>query len=50
MALSNLDRVNKGLDLLRKGLLPYIEREMKAEYKKFWETEAIDKAMEQSLW
>lgn len=42
MALSNLDRVNKGLDLLRKGLYPYIEKEMKAEYKKFWEAEAID--------
>ncbi len=42
MALSNLDRVNKGLELLRKGLLPYVEREMKAEYQKFWEMEAID--------
>jgi predicted AAA+ superfamily ATPase len=42
MALSNLDRVNKGLDLLRKGLLPYVEKEMKAEYKSFWEMEAQD--------
>lgn len=42
MALSNLDRVNKGLDLLRQGLLPYVEREMKAEYKKYWDAEAID--------
>lgn len=42
MALSNLDRVNKGLELLRKGLYPYIEREMKAEYKKFWEAEAVE--------
>lgn len=42
MALSNLDRVNKGLDLLRKGLLPYVEREMKAEYKQYWDAEAID--------
>lgn len=40
MALSNLDRVNKGLDLLRKGLLPYVEKEMKAEYKNYWEMEA----------
>jgi len=29
MALSNLDRVNKGLDLLRKGLMPFVEKEMK---------------------
>ncbi len=42
MALSNLDRVNKGLDLLRKGLRPYVEREMKAEYQNYWESEAID--------
>lgn len=42
MALSNLDRVNKGLDLLRKGLLPYVEKEMKAEYKNYWEMEAQD--------
>lgn len=42
MALSNLDRVNKGLDLLRKGLLPFIEKEMKAEYKQYWDSEAID--------
>ena len=42
MALSNLDRVNKGLDLLRKGLLPIIEKEMKAEYKQYWDTEAFD--------
>lgn len=42
MALSNLDRVNKGLELLRKGLLLYIERELKSEYKSYWESEAID--------
>ena len=42
MALSNLDRVNKGLDLLRKGLLPYVEKEMKAEYKQYWDMEAVE--------
>ncbi|MEJ7737024.1 MAG: DUF499 domain-containing protein [Chitinophagaceae bacterium] len=42
MALSNLDRVNKGLDLLRKGLLHFIEKEMKAEYKQYWDAEAVD--------
>lgn len=42
MALSNLDRVNKGLDLLSKGLLPYVVKEMKAEYQNYWEMEAQD--------
>ncbi|MDJ1466189.1 DUF499 domain-containing protein [Xanthocytophaga flava] len=42
MALSNLDRVNKGLDLLHKGLLPYIIKEMKAEYQNYWEMEAAE--------
>jgi predicted AAA+ superfamily ATPase len=42
MALSNLDRVNKGLELLRKGLLPYVEKEMKTEYQKFWEMQAVE--------
>ena len=42
MALSNLDRVNKGLELLRKGLFPYVEKEMKSEHQKFWELEAIE--------
>lgn len=42
MALSNLDRVNKGLELLRKGLLLYVEKEMKTEYQKFWEMQAVE--------
>ncbi|OWY19366.1 DUF499 domain-containing protein [Sphingobacteriales bacterium UPWRP_1] len=36
MALSNLDRVNKGLELLRKGLLPFVIREMKEAHKTYW--------------
>lgn len=46
MALSNLDRVNKGLELLRKGMLPYIEREMKAEYKSHWISYAVNSIAE----
>lgn len=42
MALSNLDRVNKGLDLLRRGLLPYVHKEMKAEYNQYWDMEAAE--------
>lgn len=42
MALSNLDRVNKGLELLHKGLFPYVEREMKEEFRQYWAGEAAD--------
>ncbi|MCI0414205.1 DUF499 domain-containing protein [bacterium] len=37
MAITNHDRVTKALDLLKKGLLPFVEREMKAVHGKRWE-------------
>ena len=40
MALSNLDRVNKGLELLRKGLFPFVIREMKEVHKAYWQEAA----------
>lgn len=36
MALTNRDRVGKALELLQSGLIPYIQREMEAEYKGQW--------------
>jgi predicted AAA+ superfamily ATPase len=36
MALSNLDRVNKGLALLAKGLHPFVLRELKDVHKGYW--------------
>ncbi len=42
MAQSNHERVGKALDLLRKGLYPYVEREMKAAYGKDWPLDARD--------
>ncbi|MBW7891560.1 MAG: ATP-binding protein, partial [Chitinophagaceae bacterium] len=42
MALSNLDRVNKGLELLRKGLFPYVVGEMQTEYDTYWDMEAAE--------
>lgn len=42
MAQSNLDRVNKGLDLLRKGLHPFVVREMKEVFQTYWQKEAIN--------
>src|SRR5947209_2140967 len=36
MALSNHERVGKALDLLKDGLRPFVEREMKAQHKQLW--------------
>lgn len=41
MALSNLDRVNKGLELLRSGLFPFVVREMKEVHKAYWQDAAV---------
>lgn len=37
MAVSNHDRVGRGLELLRLGLAPFVEREMKAVHKDRWQ-------------
>jgi nucleotide-binding universal stress UspA family protein len=36
MAISNHDRVGKALDLLKEGLRPFVEREMKAQHAHLW--------------
>jgi hypothetical protein len=36
MAITNSERVGKALDLLKEGLRPYVERELKATYKERW--------------
>ena len=36
MAITNSERVGKALELLKDGLRPYIERELKATYKDRW--------------
>lgn len=36
MAITNQERVRRGLELLREGLVPFVEREMKAKYKEEW--------------
>ena len=40
MAKTNRDRISEGLELLSKGLVPFIEREMKSVYKDGWAEEA----------
>ena len=41
MAQSNLERVGKALELLNKGLKPFVEREMLAKYGVRWRYEAV---------
>ena len=36
MSYSNLERVGRGLEVLRRGLSPYIARELKAAYGPKW--------------
>lgn len=42
MALSNHERVGKALELLKDGLFPFIERELKSQYGDKWEKEVKD--------
>ncbi len=42
MAVSNRDRVGKALELLNKGLRPFIERELKAAHGSSWESVVRD--------
>jgi predicted AAA+ superfamily ATPase len=39
MATTNRDRITRGLDLLRDGLKPFVERELHAKHKANWKTE-----------
>src|SRR5688572_26910767 len=39
MAITNQERVGKAMDLLRDGLRPFAERELKAKYGERWNTE-----------
>jgi predicted AAA+ superfamily ATPase len=36
MALSNHERIGKALDLLKEGLVPFVERELKAQHAQLW--------------
>ena len=42
MAITNHERVGKALELLKSGLLPFIERELKAKYGNGWAFEVKD--------
>ena len=40
MAITNHERVGKALELLRDGLQPFVEREMKAQHAQLWSDQA----------
>lgn len=39
MAMTNYDRVGRALDLLKEGVRPFVERELSAQYGKYWITQ-----------
>lgn len=49
MAITNHERVGKAMDLLKAGLAPFIEREMKSQYQADWLKEAKEALSPQQL-
>ncbi len=49
MAITNHERVGKAMDLLKSGLAPFIEREMRSQYQEDWLKEAKDALSPQQL-
>ncbi len=49
MAQSNHERVGRALELLNKGLLPFVEREMLARYGQRWQYEAVQALRDQHI-
>jgi len=48
MALSNRERIQKGLELLKDGLRPFVERELKAKYADKW-ANTVNQTLQQPL-
>ncbi len=49
MANSNIERIGKGLQILRSGLAPYIQRELKGSYKERWWLSGVDTVLENAV-
>jgi len=45
MALSNHERIDRGLALLRAGIQPFVERELKAFYGNLWWSDGVEKSL-----
>ena len=41
MAITNKERVGRALDILKEGLYPFVEREMRSAYNEHWENHAL---------
>jgi len=50
MALSNSERIGKGLDLLRNGVAPFVERELEAVYGDKWQEKARQSVAKERDW
>jgi predicted AAA+ superfamily ATPase len=50
MAMSNSERIGKGLELLRDGLVPFVEREMKAKYAGQWKDQVLESTPKEQDW
>jgi len=50
MAITNHERVGKALDLLKEGLYPFVERELQAQYGKYWITKATESWPRDLIW
>ena len=46
MAISNIERVGKGLEILRVGLAPYVQRELKGFYQERWWISGVETFLE----
>lgn len=49
MAISNLERIGKGLEILRAGLSPYVLRELKSYYKEGWWLSGVETVLENAV-
>ena len=50
MAITNYDRVAKAMDLLKDGLRPFIERELEAQYGKYWISKVVESWKHDLTW
>ncbi len=49
MAISNIERIGKGLQILRAGLAPYILRELKSVYKERWWISGVETVLDNAV-
>lgn len=49
MAISHIERIGKGLHILRSGLMPYIRRQLQNTYKEAWWVSGVEKILENSV-